>query len=366
MNFKFVGNLSVKEDAIKKDKSANGTEYKRFNGAVVKDNDRAFVELFGMKPKDGTIKFFDNDRKSLSVDWDDRFDPSIVKSAATFSKNYIDKESYLSAWDAIDEIEERLDDLTAKPVVVSGMVQKNFYDGKVSNRFVVRNITFAAEDAKPQLNIGAVVYFRAEDFDLDNWKDEKKILLNGFTSENIDKDHKGMFVPQTFVIDAGKIDFDNEKHVKRLGFILRAFGLDLVDGKPKVAKLKKKKVYSLGVDVAYINSAQEVEWTEEMLTDSQREAVELGLKTLDECRPKDKRVWGDRETMLKIKAPTCRDEYADGFVESDLTEDEFTEKIYTGADRSTKIDEKEIEDTRAVEKSAKKGLDDDDDDDLFA
>ena len=64
--------------------------------------------------------------------------------------------------------------------------------------------------------------------------------------------------------------------------------------------LKKKftvdddKIYEYGVEVSMLNGAQKTEITEDMLSDEQKEDLELGLITLDDIRKDMGQVYGER------------------------------------------------------------------------
>lgn len=169
-----------------------------------------------------------------------------------------------------------------------------------------------------------------------------------------------MYIPQTVVFNASKIDFDNEKHVKLLSFKLKQIGLAL-DGDKVKSNLKPKKVYKLQIICSYINGAEEMEITEDMLTANQREAISLGLKKLEDFRTGS--VFGNRITEYRLVDFNLRGDYEDGCIILDDSISEFEENIY--------IPEKE-ESVDELEKSTKKSdpesesVSTSDDEDLFS
>ena len=64
-----------------------------------------------------------------------------------------------------------------------------------------------------------------------------------------------------------------------------------------------------------------------MLTDAQKEQIELGIKTLDDFKPKGN-IYGDRIDEFRLFDPKLEGDFADGLLKADETADEFEEKIY--------------------------------------
>ena len=64
-----------------------------------------------------------------------------------------------------------------------------------------------------------------------------------------------------------------------------------------------------------ISGAEEIEFNEDCLTDKQKQYIKLGIKTLDDFKPKGK-IFGDKINELRLISPTMKDEYSDGAVET--------------------------------------------------
>lgn len=357
MRFRFIGKMAFNsadssKPFIRKGKTKSGADYLSLNGSVVAEtNNRAFVETFGMKTS--TIKTLNTDSDKIEVKWDNRFDEDVVNQVANFRKFVIklndERHTFITEYDFIKFIQDNVEDIKDKRFQVTGQSQINEYEGNISFRFKIQNMYEVAEDVKNGLRVDINETWTADDVDLDDWKEEKKIYINGFTREYVNPDVKNKYVPVQVLLDASKIDFDNERNVSLLKFNLKQLGIELVDENKVKCTLKNKKVYSLALITNYINGAEQVEISEDMLTDNQKEAIALGLNKLEDFA--DGKAYGERVTIFKIKNFNLKGDSADGVYDTELTLDEFEDEKYTPKKKETETDMFE--------------LDDDDEDDLF-
>ena len=368
MNGTFTGKASLNKMESKfpyysSGKAKNGAKYHRFNLAVTDDkNNRAMLELFGMVQDE--IKTMNTDNEKISIDWDDRDDQGIIDTVASYKKNVFsfvgdERKEFISTYDAVEYLNDNADELKDKKIGVTCNVELNVYKGKVSDRYVIRNIYKIDDDKKQQLKISGDFFFNKDSIDTSDWKSEQKLTINGYVQGYIADKKKTMYVPKTIVLDCGKADLDNEKHVDQIKFKLAMINCDLKDGKIST-KLKSNTMYKIGVVLRYINSAQEVEFDESMLTDKQKLAISLGLKTKEDFAGGN-RVYGERVTEFKITDFQIeKSAYADGCVYLEIKPSEFEEDIFTP-------DEEESEDVLdgAMNAPEEKKSDNDDGDSLF-
>ena len=311
-------------------KTKKGDKYTSLNIAVASTkSNRLMTEIFGMIQDE--IKTMDTDNEKISIDWDDRNDPEVIKKVASYKKHIAnidgdDRKEFIADYDFVKYLVENVDDLKDGLYTITGTSQLNEYNGKLSQRFQIQNIYKAADDAKKQLKVTFDFYYTANGIDLSDWKDEKKIRISGYTTSYVSAEKKNMYVPQDTVLDASKIDFDNEKHVKLLTYKLKQLGLSLDSDKPK-SNLKKNKVYKIPVICSYFNGAEEVEIDESMLTENQREAILLGIKELKDFATGS--VYGDRIIEYRIVDFDLRGDYEDGCIVLDNSVSEFEENVYT-------------------------------------
>lgn len=363
--FSFTGEISLNaldspNPFIRTGKTKSGDDYLTFGCAVIKEkNNRAYCELFGMVQD--PIKSLDSDGNKISISWDDRDDADVIKSVAGYRKNVIkigeDRHEFITPYDFNNFISENSDEIKGKVFTVTGAIESNVYKGKISNRFKIQSMyEVDPETTKNKLQTTFDYFFQSTDIDTADWNESKQININGYIKAYIDKDNGIKYVMQPIVFDASKIDFENEKHVKMLNYRLKQICLEYKDGKI-VNNIKKNKIYNIPVICNYVNGAEEVEFDESQLTDNQKEAIELGISTLDDFRPKGQ-IYGERVVIYKISNfDITREEYSDGAIILDDKVSEFEEEIYV-APVEESLDE-------VVEKAESKSDDDDLDEDLF-
>ena len=313
----------------------NGDKYETLNIAVASTKaNRMMCELFSMKPNE--IKTMSTNNEKISIKWEDRDDPDVVSSVASYKKHVIDlgdeRKEFIADYDFVKYIENHIDELKDGKYTITGTSNLNEYNGKLSQRFQIQNIYKADEDAKCQLKVTMDFFWSADGVDFADWKEEKKIRINGYTTAYVATKKSNMYVPQEVIFDASKIDFDNDKHVKLLEYKLKQMGMSMSDGKPK-NNLKKNKIYKLQLICSYYNGAQEVEIDESMLNENQRMAISLGLKELKDFV--EGSVYGDRIVEYKVIDFNLRGDYENGVVQIDDTVSEFENNIYTPAKPET-------------------------------
>ena len=330
-------------------KTKNGDKYMSVNIAIASTKaNRMMSECFGMMSDE--IKTMDTDNNKISIDWSDRNDPEVISKVANYRKHVIaigdERKEFISDYDFVRYIEENIDELKSGKFTVTGTSSLNEYNGKLSHRFQIQNIYQVDDDTKNQLKVTMDFYWTADGVDFSDWKDEKKIRISGYTTAYVASAKKNMYVAQDVVFDAGKIDFENEKHVALLTYKLKQMGIGLEDGKP-TNKLKKNKIYKLQIICSYFNGAQEVEIDESMLNENQRMAISLGLKELKDFA--EGNVYGDRIVEYRVIDFNLKGDYEDGCISLDEKVSEFEEDIYTPAAPET---EEEVLD-KAIEKKNK-------------
>ena len=359
----FLREGKTKERKGKNGETISGNPYASINLQVIQEkNNRGYVECFGSVSK--TINTLDTNNSKTEINWDDRLDEDVVKDVANFKKTIIkngdEKKEFISSYDGVKYIAEHIDELKNKRVVVTGQRKKNVYNGKISDRFEFSSIRVIDEDEEVnnRLTVNMEVLFDKDSIDTANWKDEHKLFLNGWTEEYMSDVKENRYVPQQIVFDCSKVNWENEKHVNQVKFRLKMFGCELVDGKV-VVKLKSKKIYSVGVITTFVNGQEKLEFDESMLTDVQKEALELGLKTLDDFRPSGS-IFGNRVVVYKLRDFDLRKDgkYENGYIEEeDLTLDDFEEKLYVVTEEKT---EEEVVENTGDDSG------EEDDDDLFS
>jgi len=354
-NFKFVGkvelnSLDSKIPPYREGTTSNKDPYASFNMSVVPEkSNRAYVEAFGVKRKE--INTMDFDGNKITINWDDREDPEVVKKVAYYKRYIIamngERHEFISDYDYVQFLIANMETIKGKTFIVKGGVQPNVYNGKVSLRYNFSSMIETA-DVAPGMTVNYTFFYGAEDIDTADWASKKTINVNAYTSQYFNKDTGNKYVATPFVIDCSKADLDNPEIVKKLAFRLKQLGLELENGAINV-RIKKKTIVSLPVECTYINGNEEIPFDESQLTENQKMAIELGISTIDEFKPKGN-IYGTRVTLLKYRSNDMRSPYENGCKTEDITVDDFQDLIYKEAQTETvkdlekKAESEEIDD----------------------
>lgn len=342
----FCKEITKKDEKTKETKKMLSMTF----GIKETDMNMAFVEAFDSQQK--VIKTMDTDNEKLDVDWDDRFDEDIISKVASYRKYIVDlgddhggRQEFITAYDMIEHLREYLPDYDGR-VVVTGQFTRDWYAKKKMyfSKFRVQNVFAAPEERKNRLLLTMDLFYNKASLDDSDFDESKKMTLDCYIEQYINKDEGRKYVPIQVVFSGAKYDLENEKHKK------------LFDYKMKYIKVKNKNMVHIPWEIVLLRGAEEAEFDESMLTDSQREQVELGIKTVDDFRPKGN-VYGDRIDEFRLFEPKLEGDYADGVLECDDTADEFEEKIYVPAQDET------MEEAKKNSKSSSKAKKNEDEDD---
>lgn len=343
----FCKEISKKDEKTKETKKMLSMTF----GIKETDMNMAFVEAFDSQQK--VIKTMDVDNEKMDVDWDDRFDEDIIEKVANYRKYIVDlgdehggRQKFITAYDMIEHLREHLPNYDGR-VVVTGQFTRDWYAKKKTyfSKFRIQNVFAAPEERKNRLLLTMDLFYNKNSLDDSDFDENKKMTLDCYIEQYINKDEGRKYVPIQVVFSGAKYDLENEKHKK------------LFDYKMKYIKVKNKNMVHIPWEIVLLRGAEEAEFDESMLTDSQREQVELGIKSVDDFRPKGN-IYGDRIDEFRLFEPKLEGDYADGVLECDDTADEFEEKIFVPAADET------MEEAKKNSKSAKsKSKKDEDDDD---
>lgn len=343
----FCKEISKKDEKTKETKKMLSMTF----GIKETDMNMAFVEAFDSQQK--VIKTMDVDNEKMDVDWDDRFDEDIIEKVANYRKYVVNlgdehggRQEFITAYDMIEHLREHLPNYDGR-VVVTGQFTRDWYAKKKTyfSKFRIQNVFAAPEERKNRLLLTMDLFYNKSSLDDSDFDENKKMTLDCYIEQYINKDEGRKYVPIQVVFSGAKYDLENEKHKK------------LFDYKMKYIKVKNKNMVHIPWEIVLLRGAEEAEFDESMLTDSQREQVELGIKSVDDFRPKGN-IYGDRIDEFRLFEPKLEGDYADGVLECDDTADEFEEKIFVPAADET------MEEAKKNSKSAKsKSKKDEDDDD---
>lgn len=192
--------------------------------------------------------------------------------------------------DVIKFINASLPNLQKHKVRITGQVKSNYYNSKNNLQYIPNFIEIVPEDTENHLKLFADIFYDKDGIDDD--KKLKKMIVNGYVGERIKKVDK--LYPLTVVIDYDKIDLENEEQVALLDFMKETFSIT-----------NKKMVHKIGVEINVINGAEVVEFDESCLTDQQKMAVKLGIKKVEDFKPRGN-TYGDRIQELRVCCPDLK------------------------------------------------------------
>ena len=151
---------------------------------------------------------------------------------------------------------------------------------RVYENYIPSRIYLAADDKEPYSKGNITLLFNSDSLDDMSVEEKGKYYVNGW-SMKYDNNRRGNIpVPTTISIPT---DIVNSKGVNISSHIAKKFKVD------------DDSIKELGIEVNMLNGAQRVEITEDMLTDEQKEDLELEIITMDDIRAElGANVYGER------------------------------------------------------------------------
>jgi len=294
---------------------------------------------------------------SLQIPWKDRFKSDVVENVAEFKKMVVDSEEYgrryklekaveriiagevltveelteLGTEDAVAELEisngkrnefiaesdfaEHMNKIIPSEQVhdklfkVMGEILYTQYKGKYYKKMVPSRIYLAEEDAVPTSTAQITLFFNKYSLDDSLLKKTQKYFVNGFIMNYDNDQKKEISAPVTLVIDTSK-DSEDTKTKKFNDMMVSQF------------TVKDKSWKELGLKVRLIDGAQKMEITPDMLSDFQKELLEMEAITLDQIRAEiGGDVYGDKiEEMVIVNVAKG---YSKGRKDTVLTDSDF-------------------------------------------
>lgn len=338
--FEIIGKLSIAKES-EKFKPYETTSYpsgwakSRLLFNVQSAENRHMLNSEGMYKEDGTgivysftkgeVNPTTHERKKgekIQIPWKDRKKPEVIENIAEFKKFVFDLEKYGRRYElenalkkqeegklTEDELAElEVEDLNAaleeskkkrkvflseydyteflnklissgkidgKIFKVSGDIVWSEYNGKIYKKLVPSRIYFVDQD-EAQTSTGLIeVYYNKNSLDTASFESTKKHYVNGFIRNYDNQRKETIACPIQLVIDGSK---EGEKVEKFVNIMENQFTVEDDSWK------------EFGVKVRILDGAQKAEITEDMLTDFQKEMLELEVITMDDIR---KELGGD-------------------------------------------------------------------------
>ena len=212
---------------------------------------------------------------------------------AALEKSNKKRHEFISEWDYIDFIKKVIGSEKYKDKLFfirgNGDYQYSDNQQKVYESYIPTRIYLAADDAEPSSTATINIIFNSESLDEMSVEEKGKYYVNGHMMEYDQNRKANIPVPVTIVIP---IPEDDEKGKKKAEAFKHKFMVD--DDTYK----------EYGAIVNMLNGAQKTEITEDMLTDEQREDLELGIITMDDIRAEiGGNVYGERIREYQLVKP---------------------------------------------------------------
>ena len=313
-------------------------------GVKESDMNMAFVEVFGSEQE--TILTMDTDNEKIEIDWGDRLDSDTIEQVANYRKYTVDlgddfggREEFITEYDMILHLKEWLPQYQGK-VLVTGQFVREYYakNKRYYNRFRVQRVFAVDEDTKSRLSLTLDLFYNKDSIDKSDFDETKKMTLSAWISQYINKDEGNKFVPIQLVFSAAKYDLDeNDRHKKLFKY------------KMGYLEVKNKTMVHIPWDIVLVRGAEEVEFDESMLTDAQKEQIELGIKDIDDFRPRGG-AYGENIEEFRLFDPKLEGDYTEGLIDTEIKFSEFEEDIFVPAEEETLEEAKE----KSKKKSEKK------------
>lgn len=203
------------------------------------------------------------------------------------------RHEFISEMDYIDFIKKVIDSEKYKDKLFfirgNGEYQYSDNQQKVYESYIPTRIYLAADDAEPSSTATINIIFNSESLDEMSVEEKGKYYVNGHMMEYDQNRKANIPVPVTIVIPVPE---DDEKGKKKAEAFKHKFMVD--DDTYK----------EYGAIVNMLNGAQKTEITEDMLTDEQREDLDLGIITMDDIRAEiGGNVYGDRIREYQLVKP---------------------------------------------------------------
>lgn len=266
------------KDRNKPEVIAQVAEFKKFVIDLEPYGRRYKLENAFTKQQEGTL--IDEELKELGIDAEE------LQHELELSKKR--RKEFLSEYDFTEYLHKLIssDKLKDKVFKVLGNIVHSEYNGKIYKKLIPSRLYLEGNDEEQTSTGQITVYFNKDGLDTGSYESDKKYYINGFV-----RDYDGQrkeIIPCSIQLVMDDTSED-EKKSKVVNVIKKQFEVDDDSWK------------EFGVKVKLLDGAQKAEITEDMLTDFQKEMLELDAITMDEIRKEiGGDVYGDRVQEMVI------------------------------------------------------------------
>lgn len=248
-----------------------------------------------------------------------------LKKLEDYKKEYIEKSDnlheFISEYDFVLFIKESAEILKQHKIRVTGNLEMSLWKEKYYVSYVPKHIEFVKDDVENKLQALVDVYFDKSAIDDTLLKTDNKLIVNGYLISYDNNARADRFYPKKFIING--VNFEDEEQVQMFELVKSFVTTD------------KDTIHHMLWNVNVYKGAEVKEFTYNDLTLTQRQFVDMGLATIEEYRPKGGYLGGNIEEF-KLFMPELADDYKDGILDSEMTEEEFVKLLAVQIDKPKK------------------------------
>lgn len=266
------------KDRLTSPKIAEVAEFKKFIFDLEKPGRRFKLEKAAEKIKEGT-SLTDEELNELGLENESEVPAALEKSNKK-------RHEFISEWDFAEFIKKVIDSgkYVNKKFYIRGNGEYQYSDTKdrVYESYVPTRIYLADDDENEYSHATFNILFNKDSLDEMSVESKGKYYVDGYMMEYDNNRKMNIPCPVTITIPVAS-EGASDKEKRKVEAIKCKFIVDDDSWK------------ELGVVVNMLNGAQRMKITEDMLTDGQKEDLELGLITMDDIRVEfGGSVYGDR------------------------------------------------------------------------
>ena len=316
-NISFVGKIRKIKDGYSEQEFSGGLVKRILKFNAICGNSLQRLEVTALVWKDDkknkvyTLKSVEGAKdEKMTVEWANRLNPDVIESVPGYKRFVVDtdtfakrkeleeagldeelekskkkRKEFIHESDFIDYLIKVLDNERSKNMIfrINGTAQYSYGSNKdMYYRSFVPQKIFRVPDDTEQCCTGSMKLYFAEGAVDDTCVDETgDYIINAFVDYYDQNAKMNAFAPISVKI--------NKDHKMANGF------------KKRFSKAEGDEIKELGVGVNFINGAQQVDITEDMLSDEQREAIEDGMITFEELKAElGGKANGERVTEIRL------------------------------------------------------------------
>ena len=316
-NISFVGKIRKIKDGYTEQEFSGGLIKRRLRFNAICGNSMQWLEISTLVWKDDkknkvyTLKSVDGGKDTkTTIEWGNRLNPDVIESVPGYKRFVVDTDTFanrkkleedgldeelekskkkrrefIHESDFIDYLIKVLDNEKSKDMIfrINGAAEYSYGANKdmYYRNFVPQKIVRVPDDTEQNCAGSMKLYFAEGAVD-DSCTDETgDYVINAFVDYYDQNAKMNAFAPIAVKI--------NKDHKMANGF------------KKRFSKAEGDEIKELGVTVDFVNGAQQVDITMDMLSDEQREAIEDGMTTFEELkRDLGGKANGDRVTEIRL------------------------------------------------------------------